>query len=310
MLLVICVPLACTFVAGSKSALVHVEPNFQWPGSRRAISKSNSTSKSAIQAFVTKVASEVGSPHLRVGSFLFAPLERGGPSLVATVDASGRGLFYGLVVISPGSGGFRYCTLTSVGPHFLPAEVTDLNGRGLDEVIARALAGPYRGARTDPIYWYNIYAFHDGEPKNVSARYPGFYRSLVLPPLVYLQNVFESIRTPIPPSEAREYSRGWPDVELAEIGFLRLKYEHVILGNKNVGLDAALGWARSSNPDVAILGIRSLADMEAPRAWAEIDKLRSAPNYAVCMQARMAWLKRLGKPFTARDVCPRPGARH
>lgn len=308
-LLPICIALGCASALGRESVLVHVEPNFQWPQSASGIPKSNMTPRTRVQGFVARIASELGSPPLKVGSFVFAPLEQGAPSLVATVDASGRDLFYALAVISPVKGGFRYCVLTSVAPHFLPSEVTDLNGRGLDEVITRELAGSYRGARTDPIYWYTVYAFHGGKPQDVSAQYPDFYRSVVLPPLVYLQSIFDWMRTSIPRSRSQEFSPGSPEIELAEIGFVLLKYQRAILGNKNAGLDDALGWARSSTPDIALLGVRSLSEMTAPEAWTEIDKLRGAPDYAVCMEARMAWLKRLGKPFTVKDVCPRPGAR-
>lgn len=295
--------------AGQAAAVTRAVPRFAWPASREAAPAANLTPKSDIQTFVNAVAAGTGAPPLAVGDFTFAPLEPGALSLVATVDASGRGLYYTIAVISRAGGGFRYATLPSAGPHFLPAELLDLRGDGLDEIVTRNYPAGYAGARAAPVYWYEIYSLDAGKPKNISAQFPAFYRATVLPQIRYLNDLFGWMKHSLPAGEMSGFHPGTPDLELAEIGFVRLKYQHVVLGNGNAGLAEALGWAVSPNPEIAVLGVRSLAEMTAPQAWDAIHKLWNSPNYAVCMQARGAWLKKQGTPFTLKYECPRPGAR-
>lgn len=298
-------------VASAEAQTISVlpgRPSFGWPRTRAQALAANNLSDKQVGAFLDSLGRGPVVVPSKVLGFRFVNLEAGRVYLVASLRAR-QGW---LEAVYP-TGGSRFGIVSLGAPNgALPASLLDLRGNGVEEVIGRRLVN-YRGAFTDPIYWYTIYAFHDGKPVDVSAQFPEFYRDVVLPRLDYLGRVFGWIKMNVPAKllqgNPAPLGKGAPDIELAEIGFVRLKYQHVILGNKNAGLDEAIKWAKSPNTDIAVLGVRSLGEMTAPEAWEEIHKLWNSPNFAVCSEARGFWLKRIGKPYTEKYVCPSPGAR-
>ncbi|MGH9453175.1 MAG: hypothetical protein ACRD2O_04305 [Terriglobia bacterium] len=238
-----------------------------------------------------------------VEDFRFAQLGATQPSLVVALE----GRVTRLEVVTLVGREFAVDSLGKMPSGNLATSLADLDGRGDDEIITRELV-EYRGAFTDPIYWYTIFKWERGRMRDVSDKFPRFYQEVALPSLSYLERWFRWAKLNVAPQVVTRFSPLSPDVQLAEIDFVRLNYQHRILGSKDAGLQEALAWAKSSASEIALLGVRSLAEMTAPQAWSEIDKLRSSPNYAVCMEARAAWLSRLHQSFTEADECPRPHA--
>ena len=281
----------------------------RWPQTPRQLAVANRLPLKAVASALRSSSSGPGAVPNNLYGFRFAYLERGRVYLVTSM-----GTRYGwLGTLEPvGDGKFQSTSLPAMPNGSLATSVVDLRGDGVDEVIGLTPV-TYRGAFGDPIYWYTIYAFHDGKPEDVSAQFPEFYQTNVLPWLDYLYRVYDWIRHTVPgpllQGKLSELGPGSPDIELAEIAFVRLKYQHVILGNKNAGLRRALAWVRSRNSQIATLGVRLLAQMTAPAAWAEIHKLWNSLDYMVCSQARAAWLKRIGKPYTEKYECPRPNVK-
>ncbi|MGH9451759.1 MAG: hypothetical protein ACRD11_14680 [Terriglobia bacterium] len=300
--LVLC--LAASAGAGQSVSVLAARRPLTWPHTSREVRAANTYSMTAIASFLDSLGHGPLTSHNVVDGFRFVDLEPGRTYLIAAV----RARWDWLEVVSPDGFKFRVVSLGKMPNGSIAMSLADLAGDGNDEVIGLNWV-VYRGASTDPIYWYTIYKFRNGMPEDVSAQYPDFYRAVVLGPLGYLQDWFNWVRSAVPPVKVEQFSPGSPHIQLAEIGFVRLRYQHLILGNKNAGLDQAIGWAASSNVNIAVLGVRSLAEMTAPRAWVEIGKLRNSSDYAVCMQARAAWLKKLGRPFTARYECTRAHTR-
>lgn len=313
MLWELCLFLLCLMLPVSAAGQVTVTtytPNWalKWPQTPQQVATDNRMPPSKMSALLHSPVTGPAVP-MKVYGFRFAYLE---PGRLYLVTAIGTRIAWLGTMTPIGGGRFVSTSLDGVSNGTVANSLVDLRGNGVDEVISLRLVDNH-GSATAPIYWYTIYQFHDGKPVDVSAQFPEYYRDVVLPPLAYLENVFYWMKTNVPAKVLREHpgqlGPGTPDVELAEIGFVRLKYQHVILGHKNAGLQRALRWAQSSNSDIAVLGVRSLAEMTAPRAWEEIHKLWNSPDYEVCMEARPAWLKHVGKPFTAKEVCPLPGPR-
>lgn len=308
----LCLLLLCIAVpaSGQISSIITPAHSLKWPETPVELAAANRMPPRAIASFLGSTVAVPGKTGGGLYGFRFAYLE---PHRVYLVVGGLTRAGVWLITLQPvGGGKYRQTLLNHFINGSVAASLVDLRGDGVDEVISLRLVDD-RGSATAPIYWYTIYQFHDGKPENVSAQFPEYYRDVVLPPLAYLENVFYWMKTNVPAKSLQSnpglLGRGTPDVELAEIGFVRLKYQHVILGHKNAGLQRALRWAQSSNSDIAVLGVRSLAEMTAPQAWEEIHKLWNSPDYEVCMEARPAWLKHVGKPFTAKEVCPLPGPR-
>jgi len=294
--------------AAQISSVVAPRHSLTWPSTPAEIATANKMPARAIASFLGIKSTVPGTAG--INGFRFAYLE---PRRVYLVVGEPTRAGVWLVTLSRiGAGRFRQTLLNEFVNGTISMSLVDMQGDGVDEVIGRKVVN-YRGAFTDPVYWYTINAFHDGKPEDLSAQFPEFYRDVVLPRLDYLGRVFGWIQMNVPAKLLRanpgQLGNGSPDIELAEVGFVQLKYQHVILGDKNAGLDQAIKWAKFPNTDIAVLGVRSLGEMTAPKAWEEIHKLWNSPNYAVCSEARGLWLKRIGKPYTEKYECPRPGAR-
>lgn len=290
------------------SSIVTPAHPLKWPVTPAEVAAANKMPAHAIASFLGIKSTVPGTA--AIDGFRFAYLEPRRVYLVVGEPTRAGAWLETLSRIGPGK--FRQTLLNEFVNGTISMSLMDLRGDGVDEVVGRTLVD-YRGTLTDPVYWYTIYAFHNGKPEDVSAQFPGFYRDVVLPPLDYLGRVFDWIQVNVPAkllqANPAQLGKGAPGIQLAEIVFVGLKYQHVILGDRNAGLDQAIKWAKSPNMDVALLGVRSLSEMTVPKAWGEIHSLWNSPNYAVCMEARGAWLKRQGTPFTEKYECPRPGAR-
>lgn len=239
-----------------------------------------------------------------VEDYRFAQLGGPYPSLVVLP----RGRVPLLEVVTPAGKRFAVDTPGKMPAGNVATSLVDLDGKGIDELLTRESI-IYRGAYTDPIYWYTIFKWEGDELRDVSSEFPGFYQEVALPPLSYLDSWFRWAKLNVAPDVAARFNPLSPSIQLTEIGFVRLRYQRLILGKKDAGLEQALRWSGSHASDIAVLGVRSLSEMESRQAWDQIKKLTQSPDYAVCTQARGVWLARLRRPFTEADECPRPRAR-
>ena len=259
------------FVLGQTGHLASANAQFRWPASPADLPAANRTSSSKIAAFVRSLLSEDSS--LGVPEFRFVQLEKNRLYLAVSI---GRHALGSLVVIKPEGQSFRYFEFEDDEPQPLARKVVDLDGEGVAEVTTAPLVAGYEGATTQPIYWYSIYKFEDGYPRDVSANFPSFYELALFPWLSYLEGLF---------SQCKVTSPGGSEYALAKIEFVRFKYQRTIKGVKNAGLEQALAWAESSNPNVQMLALRTFEEIADPKSVAEIVKLTHSPKPGVCMTA-------------------------
>jgi hypothetical protein len=244
--------------------------------------------KQKVGSFLEALASAVTTPALRIGGvfpelaeFRFEPLEPGTFCLIAT---SGVRVGSYMNVVAQISQGFRYTRIDSVSSLPLQMQALDLNGDGVDEVVTAEWPAGYLGATTPPIYWYTVWRFHAGVPEDASAGFPDFYRGFVLGQLRYPEYLLQRLEA----QDAR-ITR----VPLAEIAYVRLKFQRTILGQANAGLEEALGWARSDDTNLRLMGAWSMGEMTAPAAGEELAKLSSLPAFADVAKAALARRKQL-----------------
>lgn len=285
--------LLCTgALTAQETHLVKIPAPFSWPGSEASALRANKLPKDKIRSFIVALVNGFSPPApgnaelpRQVPEFRFVPLEAGKFYLVALTGAR---VFWSTAVIVPEGGGFRYTELESDGGIPFAMQAADLAGDGVDELVTGSWPAGYSGATTPAIYWYTVWQFHDGVPEDASARFPDFYRGFVLGQLWYPESLLRNLQGQDP-----EGTR----VPLAEIEYVRLKFERIVLGHTNAGLDEALAWARSKVSHLVIMGIWSLAEMPSLAAGQELNKLSSSPAFGD--SARLALTRRarlLGKP--------------
>jgi hypothetical protein len=154
-------------LAAIRTRRVQVRATFQWPQSVQAAYAANRLPSKEVFAFLASVLQWPADDLAPLGEFRFAQL---GPGEICLVALWGFRLGSELEVVCPATGGGYWDTslgLESPGP--LAWYVVDLDGNGIQEVISsEALNLPV------PTYWYDIYSFSDGQPENVSRRFPQF----------------------------------------------------------------------------------------------------------------------------------------
>ena len=257
-----------------------------WPTNEVEIAAANSVSPASMEDTVNAIAEPAQLPRLKVGEFRFTRLEPGKVHLIATVDASGRELYFSVIVISPPGTTPRFVILNSAPPHLLASELLDLDGKGVDVLITKELVAAYQGSANAPLFWYSIHRMNSGLLEDVSAVYPQFYRAMVLPVAGFVESALSS-RTSDDKQKIEKY--------IAEATYLQFKYQRVVDGKTKAGLEAAVEWEKSDDPDIQMLAVKTFTELSLPRAIAGLEHLTRAPNFAVSQAAKMALDKKAAK---------------
>ncbi len=231
-LLAIAILLSVTQVSGQymDTHLVGGTAGFSWPQTHNAAVQANGIPKEKMESFLNSLRTRVpGYAPIRVAAFRFVPLEKGRYYLVAVTG--GERFYWNTDVVTPEGQGFQYSEMISNSPFPLAMQAVDLDGEGVHEVVTAEWPAGYQGASTPPIYWYTVWRFRDGIPYDASAQFPDFYRVFVLGQFSYIDQLLSTLQS-IDPEGVQ--------VPLAEIEYVRFKFQRVILEQKNAGLEQAL----------------------------------------------------------------------
>ena len=272
----VCAALGLVLLGAAPLAAIHtqrlqVRASFQWPQSEQAAYAANRLPSKEIFAFLASALQWQADDLPSLGEFRFAQLGRREVCLVAEWGL--RHASMEEVVCPAATGGGYWDTslgLESPGP--LAWYVVDLDGSGIQEVISSEALN-----LAIPTYWYDIYSFANGQPQNVSSRFPEFYKAVLVPELHQLDLSLGELfpREPHPPKV--QYER-------MALLFLQLKYRRRILGDPKAGLEEGLEWLKSPYLNVQGLGLETLADIRDPRSIAALEELgRTTRNQGMCV---------------------------
>ena len=250
-----------------------------WPTNSAEMYAANSRSIDSIQEIVNTAAEGAQLPHLKVGDFRFVCLEPGRVHLVATIDSSGRDLYFALAIVAPPDVTPRLTVLNSAPPHLLANEILDLEGKGVSIIVAKQLVGLYEGADSAPIFWHKIYKMKAGTLEDVSTQFPSYYQRTILPTASFVEGALTARRS----DEKQKL-----DIYLAESAFLQFKYQRAILHHPMAGLDVATKWRDASDTQLKMLAIETFAEIDRPEAISSLRTLSNNANYVVSQAAKNA----------------------
>jgi hypothetical protein len=250
---------------------------FRWPMTLTDIPDANKTPIAVIEGLVNSGPNPDGLPRSDVQEFRFARLERDKIDLVAVIDSGPRRQFFYLAVISKLGMGFRRALLPSAPPHLLATEILDLDGNGISRIVAKNLVAGYRGSETDPVFWYTIYGILDGMAKDVSAQYPRFYQTNVLPKSTWLERILAS------PEQSNK--RRIEEMS-AEVAFVPLKYEQLIAHKPDQARSTALEWSVSPDARIQLLAIELLKNDDTARSLSALGRLSHSSDFEVSQAAQ------------------------
>jgi hypothetical protein len=121
----------------------------------------------------------------RVGEATFADIDGDGKlELIATLDYSGRSFFSSVIVVKKGKAGFTYSVVHSNGISVLdlPSRLVDVNQDGRKELLVEQYMDQYEGAMRVPVETA-IFEWTGDKFVEASDKFPGYYRSVVIPKL-------------------------------------------------------------------------------------------------------------------------------
>jgi hypothetical protein len=257
------------------------QPPFPWPQTleeAKELKLSNANVSAIMNDGRTEPDPTQGSFSV-VDGFTFAQLERGKMYLVAVTDASGRDFFNYLQLRYCGSATCTDAVVDAVPPHNLSEEVTDLDGDGVDEIVAKNWAGGYEGAATESIYTYMIYKIIDGKPVDVSDRYKSYYESTLLPRMKANITVLRAQAV----GHAEELER----IDALDTA-AQDDYQRRILKNSRAGLDHAKAWIHSDNERLRDYAVQTFTAISDPEVEQILTQMKADPNAATAKAASWA----------------------
>jgi hypothetical protein len=275
------VALGVNVAAGQQAPARHASFGFPWPETLADIKAADKLPAASLEPFLNQLRAP-GVPDLQVEEFRFAPMEGPTVCLAATVDASGRQLYFSVAVVCPEreDSHFRMTLLPSVPPHLLGAELIDLKGDGTFEIITRELAGGYQGTQTLPIYWYSVFRVRNSVPHDESTEYKEFYGMRLLPDVDFLARLAGAVSGSHASALATEAA--------AEARFLKVRYQRRIAGEAKAGFEDANEWSSSDDPRVQMLAVETFREIDTPESLAALKKLEKAKDYVVSQAAANA----------------------
>jgi hypothetical protein len=280
LLAALAVALSVDEAGGQQAPGGHASPSFHWPETVMEIPAADKLPVPSLEAFLDELK-PLGILDQHIAEFRFEPMEKSSVCLAATVDSSGREMFFFYVaVVCPDrqANSFRMTLVESDAPQVLGTELVDLSGDGIFELISKELAGGYQGTQTLPIYWYSVFRVKNSVPQEVSAEYQRFYGQLLLPELDFFSRLLAST---CPEAAGATEAR-------AEVRFLRAKYDRKIAGQPRAGFGDAEEWSESNNPRLQMLAVETFREMAVPEALIELKKLEKAKDYVVSQAATNA----------------------
>jgi hypothetical protein len=213
-----------------------------------------------------------------IGDFrVLAPDRSEAPTLLVTIDPSGRGFFNELYILHPAGESVESQVVETWGLRSLAGALADLAGDGRMELIVPVALTPYRSG-TDPVAtWRAVFSPSRGQYVERSADFPTFYQAGELPRIARelaqaeaaLPGAFD--RRPVHRVEALEIERD--------------KIQRVLGRDPNAGLGQARQWAKSSDPVERTLAIGVLADLEDAAAQLDLAGLTHDPDAQVAIYA-------------------------
>jgi hypothetical protein len=183
----------------------------------------------------------------------------------------------------------------------LQTDLVDVDGDGALEVIGMECIDDCSGASRYPTFVYSIYKFIDGKGFiDYSAQAAGYYREHLLPKIAAalneqtIKSAVDNINAAFEEKRRDNFNeRGvvYPPVRQAETYEAAAQYAYDdylrrVLGQKSAGLEEALQWVASNDPDLRQRGFQTLARIPDPAAGSKLVELARSQDKSLAETAK------------------------
>jgi len=256
-----------------------VRPAFAWPEAGQDARVGSSITKGQVEEFLTTAYAKLyASEAVKVQQFGFVRLWPGRATLVATI-AGGRDMYFTLEAVDFDGSQSYVRFLPADPPYDLNAEVVDVDGDGVSEILTSKLAGGYQGASTKPVTWKRVLkARLDHSFEDVSIKNRAYYERRIIPELDITDSGLEE-----------RYTLG-PDLDEAKaaVQLVRFKYRRMLYGEQNAGLETAQAWTVSPNSGIRRLAVEVLSDINTDAAREILTRVSYSNDRIVAGAAKRA----------------------
>jgi hypothetical protein len=136
-----------------------------------------------------------------------------------------------------------------------------------------------------------------------SSKYPEYFQNHILPKMAadraeMLQLInsreeagSDGLQTVQQKAESRSERlerKTWVAKAMAELQYVEDDYHRRVVGDKAAGLESALSWARSDDPEIRRFAVEALEPIESRIAAAELKRLANSPDSRTAENARRA----------------------
>lgn len=138
-----------------------------------------------VEALVNRLVPDADIDPVNVGEAVFTDIDGDGQlELLATLDSSGRAFFTSVITIRKSKGEYTYSEAFSNGISIqdLSNRLVDLNRDGQKELLVKQYIDQYEGAMRAPVETV-IFEWNGSKFVDASNKFPGYYRSVVIPKL-------------------------------------------------------------------------------------------------------------------------------
>lgn len=137
------------------------------------------------EALVNRLVPDADIDPAHVGEAMFIDIDGDGQlELLATLDNSGRAFFTSVITVRKSKGKYTYSEAFSNGISIqeLSTRLVDLNHDGRKELLIKQYIDQYEGAMRAPVETV-IFEWNGSKFVEASDKFPGYYRSVVIPKL-------------------------------------------------------------------------------------------------------------------------------
>ena len=198
-----------------------------------------------------------------------------GYSLVASLDVNGRHYCNDIEVIRQSAKGITIQGFSAWAVDDVHDIVQDINNDGKKELVIRVKDSDAISGDSCVAFWTRVYGLQSGAIVDKSAEFMNLYRERL-----------DALNREIPRAEEEDRVNSGDSAICLQME--AHKIERFLGISPDAGVDQALDWIKSNNPELRLKGADVLADIDYKRSLTALQSLTADESPAVAIKAKLA----------------------